>query len=407
MGRLLVVSFDAVGDHLFERLLAYPRFAGLAGESAVARNVRTVFLSNTYPVHASVVTGVVPGEHGVVSNTEVFPRRHPRWNFGARGIRARTIWEEAAAMGHSTAAVLWPVTGGARTVTYNIPEILALPGQNQVVENLRAGSKRVQIELFARYRRLLRGTAQPGLDRFVASCAAALLREKRPGLTLAHFTAYDTLCHEGGETAEVMDRAFAALDENLGVLLDAAGDGTAVIVFSDHAQIDTHTVVAPNDLLVDAGLLQKGRGLLQKDRGLLQRDRGGYRLGTDAHNGAFFECAGGSAFLHGGGLPPQTVEDVRDVVMRSAGFNRFLTDGEMRECGHDGLPFGFCAKRGYCYENYPKALKSQHGYPLDYERYAVFYLVRRKDHNGANMREEKNGGSLLDIAPLARDILAK
>ncbi|MDR1095715.1 MAG: ectonucleotide pyrophosphatase/phosphodiesterase [Spirochaetaceae bacterium] len=399
MGRLLIVSFDAVGDHLFERLLAYPRFAGLAEGSAVSRNVRTVFLSNTYPVHASVVTGLVPGEHGVVSNTEVFPRRHPRWNFEARGIRARTIWEEAAALGHSTAAVLWPVTGGARTVTYNIPEILALPGQNQVLENLRAGSKRLQIELFARYRRLLRGTAQPELDRFVASCAAAILREKRPGLTLVHFTAYDTLCHAGGETAEVMDRAFAALDENLGVLLDAAGEETAVIVFSDHAQIDTHTVVTPNDLLVDAGLLEKGRGLLQKS--------GGYRLGNDAHNGGFFECAGGSAFLHGSGLPPQAVEDMRGIVMRSAGFNRFLTDGEMRECGHDGLSFGFCAKRGYCYENYPKTLKSQHGYPLDYERYAVFYLARRKDSNGANVREEKNGGSLLDIAPLARDILAE
>lgn len=393
MGRLLIVSFDAVGDHLFERLLAYPHFAGLAGESAVARNVRTVFLSNTYPVHASVVTGVVPGEHGVVSNTEVFPVRHPRWHFQAQGIRARTIWEDAAAAGRTTAAILWPVTGGARTVTYNVPEILALPGQNQLIENLRAGSKRLQIELFTRYHRLLKGIAQPELDRFVTSCAAAVLREKRPGLTLAHFTVYDTLCHEGGETAEVVDRAFAALDENLGILLDAAGDDTAVIVFSDHAQIDVHTVVTPNDLLVAAGLLRMGRDGYQGD------DRG------DRNNGAFFECAGGSAFLHGNRLLPRMVEDLRGLVMRSAGFNRFLTDDEMRECGHAGLPFGFCAKRGYCYENYPKPLKSQHGYPLDYERYAVFYLVRQKDSNGNYITEEKTGGTLLDIAPLARKIL--
>jgi hypothetical protein len=396
MGKLLIISFDAVGDHLFERLLAYPHFAGLAGESAVSRNARTVFLSNTYPVHASVVTGVLPGEHGLVSNTEVFPLRHPQWNFQAKAIRARTIWEEAVALGHSTAAVLWPVTGGARTVMYNIPEILTLPGQNQVIENLRAGSKRLQLSLFARYHRLLMGIAQPELDRFVTSCAAAILREKRPGLTLVHFTAYDTLCHAGGETAEVVDRAFSALDENLGVLLDAAGDDTAVIVFSDHAQIDVHTVLTPNDLLVNAGLLRK--------------DRTGYRLGGNSGNGdtgAFFECAGGSAFLHGSGLASQTVEDARGIVMRSEGFNRFLTEDEMRECGHDRLPFGFCAKRGYCYENYPKALKSQHGYPLDYERYAVFYLVRRKDDNGMNIIEEKNGGSLLDIAPLAKEILAK
>jgi hypothetical protein len=106
------------------------------------------------------------------------------------------------------------------------------------------------------------------------------------------------------------------------------------------------------------------------------------------------------------GLAPETVERVRDIVARSEGFNRFLTDGEMRESGHEGLPFGFCAKRGYCYENYPKTLKSQHGYPLDYEQYAVFYLARRKDRNGNSITEEKSGGSLLDIAPLAREILA-
>jgi hypothetical protein len=389
VGRLLIISFDAVGDHLFDRLCAFPRFAGLVRESAVSRAIRTVFLSNTYPAHASVVTGLVPGSHGLVSNTEVFPRRHPRWNVQAKGIRARTLWEEAAGRGLTTAAVLWPVTGGAREITYNIPEMLIRPGQNQLIENLRAGSKRVQLDLFARYRRLLNGIAQPALDRFVTACAAAILREKRPDLTLVHFTAYDTLCHEGGETAGAIEKAFTAMDENLGALLDAAGDDTAVIVFSDHAQIDVHTVVTPNDLLVHLGLLQKNGG--------------DYRPG-----GVFFECAGGSAFLHipGGraaigreAIEQETIEQIREAVAREESFNRFLTVEEMRESGHAGLPFGFCAKRGYCYENYPKKIKSQHGYPADYERYAVFYLARWK--NGGAGR----GGSLLDIAPLAKEML--
>jgi predicted AlkP superfamily pyrophosphatase or phosphodiesterase len=386
MGKLLIISYDAVGDHLFERLLAFPHFAGLVRESAVTRNVRTVFLSNTYPVHASVVTGVVPGEHGVVSNTAVFPQHHPRWHFQAKRIRARTIWDEAAERGLTTAAVLWPITGGARTVTYNIPEILVQPGQNQLLENLRAGSKRLQLDLFARYHRMLKGIMQPELDRFATSCASAIMREKRPDLTLVHLTAYDTLCHEGGETAAVTEKAFAALDENLGRLLDAAGDETAVMLFSDHAQIDVHTVVTPNDILVDAGLLQKNHS--------------GYRYGD-----TFFECAGGSAFLYGKNLNAQTVEHVRDLVSRTEGFHRFLTEPEMRECGHADLPFGFCAKRGYCYENYPKAIKSQHGYPPDYEQYAVFYLVRRNDRKADRDIEEKCG-SLLDIAPLAKEIMA-
>jgi predicted AlkP superfamily pyrophosphatase or phosphodiesterase len=74
MGRLIVISFDAVGSHLFDRLLAYPRFAGLARESEVFRNVRSGFLSNTSPARTSAATGLPPGLHGLVSNTEPFPQ---------------------------------------------------------------------------------------------------------------------------------------------------------------------------------------------------------------------------------------------------------------------------------------------------------------------------------------------
>jgi hypothetical protein len=221
---MLIISFDSVGDSEFARLAEYPAFSAFHGQSAVFRAVSSLFLSNTYPVHTSVATGVAPGEHGVLSNTEPFPSRHPVWNSREAGIRAQTLWQAAAKHGVDTAAVFWPVTAYSKTIRYNIPEVLARPGKSQLITSLRAGSARLQLKLFLRHRALLDGIRQPNLDNFATACMADILREHRPGLALIHLTAYDALCHEHGKDSGALETAFEALDRNLGILLEAAGN---------------------------------------------------------------------------------------------------------------------------------------------------------------------------------------
>ncbi len=109
MSGLLVVSLDAVGDSLYKRLLSCPSFSALARESAVWREVNSVFPTNTYPVHASVVTGKNPEQHGVSGNTEPFPGEHPKWLYEEKHIRAKTLWQAAAEKGLDVASVMWPV----------------------------------------------------------------------------------------------------------------------------------------------------------------------------------------------------------------------------------------------------------------------------------------------------------
>ena len=378
---MLIISFDAVGNNEFECLAEYPAFQAFIKQSAVFRDIPSIFLSNTYPIHTSVATGVMPNIHGVISNTEPFPSRHPVWNTDENMIRSKTLWQAAAEKRIKTAAVFWPVTAFSKSIRYNIPEVLARPGKSQIMTSLKAGSTLLQLKMFLRHRKLLDGIRQPNLDSFATACMADILREYNPGLALIHLTAYDSLCHHNGRGSAALTAAYESLDRSLAILLDAAGEGREVILFSDHSQINVHTSLEPNNTLVTAGLLS--------------RNNGGYSPGQ---SGCFVECCGGAAFFHAGTLPSKRVDKLRKCFKQSEGFRRFLTDMEMRESGRDNVAFGFCADAGYCYEAYASGEKANHGYPLDMPGYTMFYMARGFDLKPGSVIQ---GGSLLDIAPLA------
>jgi hypothetical protein len=401
--RLLIISFDAVGDRVLDRVAALPNTAAFLRSAALARDVSSVFLTNTYPIHSSVLTGLPQGEHGLISNLEAFPARYPQWCYRSSLIRKKTLVQAAREKGLSAAAVLWPATGGSRDIRWNIPEMVPRPGDNQILLNMKNGSKLLQLRYWLRYRHLLDGTAQPALDRFSAVCMTEILRRYKPGLALMHFTAYDGLCHKHGEDFAVLDRALGVMDEELGRILEAAGDDTSVILFSDHAQLPVEHSIRPNEMLVEMGLLKKD-------------EQGSYLPGE---SGCFVECCGGSAFLYPGNLKNSntvggsntagggsttTIDAIKRKIEEGPGFNRWLRADEMKACGREELPGGFCALPGYHYEAYDNVEKGQHGYPLDYEGYRVFYAARGP---GIKPGTEFRGGSLLDIAPLALRLLGE
>jgi hypothetical protein len=388
--RLLIISFDALGDVFFDEMLTRPNFAALAARSRVNRGVRSVFVSNTYPVHTSVATGLLPREHGLVRNTEAFPKKRPQWNYLESAIKAETIWQQAAKAGKSVAAVLWPVTGGSSSIRWHIPETLAQPGENQILVNLKHGSAGTQVSALLRFGHLFKSAGQPHLDNFAAACMADILRRKKPDLSLMHLTGFDAACHKFGLRSEEAVAAMDALDEHLGMLLSAAESAKIenIILFSDHAQLPAEKPFLPNDILVKLGLLQKSKD-------------GDYQAGE---SGCFFESAGGSAFFHAGSLSDSETDKVKSAVFGLPGFARFLHRDEMEECGigqEGGVPFGFCVSPGYGLHSYETGEKATHGFPLDYPDYKVFYM----QSGPGVVPEQREGGSLLDIAPLARECL--
>ena len=384
MSKLLIISFDAVGDKEFNRLLQLPNFAAMAGRAAIVRKVQSVFLSNTYPVHTSVVTGVEPVNHGLINNTDRAPIHHPRWWYDAKRIKAPTLWDAAAKKGLTVAAILWPVTGKAKAIKWNVPESLADYGKSQVMNNLRNGSKFMQLKLLVKYGQMIDGINQPRLDNFTTACAKDILINKNPDLTLVHFTAYDTLCHRHGLDSNEINTALEALDNNLGILLKTVGKDCNVIVFSDHAQLPAGKDILPNEMLVEKF-------------DCTSKTADGFDMTK-----CYFECCGGSAFFRQYKLGDEEIEKIKEETAKLKGFNRFLTAEEMKVSGREGEAFGFCAEVGYAIHDFPTDEKGNHGYPLDYDNYDVFYMGSGPDFK---VGADEEGGSLLDIAPLACEIL--
>ena len=382
--KLLLVSFDAVGSDELVRLREMPNFKRIFANGAVFPGLKTVFISNTYPVHASIAAGVVPGVHGLISNVMVQPEKaRPWWNYDSRLLKAKPIWDLAAAKGLKTAAVMWPVTAYAKNIRWNVPEIMTREGESQVSANLRTGSKLIQLYSYLRHKNLLRGIEQPERDRFAAASMADIISLGHPDLMLMHLTAYDSICHKYGKGTPETDDALREMDLMLGMLADRAGfsEGkTSVIIFSDHSQLNVHTAVDPNRILDVLGYLR------YKEDGTV----------TDAR--AFFQNCDGSSFCFNRELDEDQLELVKNAVLADTAVERLLSNEEMAESGYAGkAAFGVCAKQGF-YFNPRNAEKATHGYPTDYPDYDVFFAV-------SEPWPEPESRSILEVTKAARIIL--
>ncbi|MCL2016483.1 MAG: ectonucleotide pyrophosphatase/phosphodiesterase [Defluviitaleaceae bacterium] len=344
---ILVISFDGVGDIAYEKMAAnaadYPNIAALKRDGYYKNAVSTVFLSSTYPIHATVSTGKLPKDHGIISNYADATRSDDaaEWAQMANMINGKTIWDCAKQKRLKTAAFLWPVSCGAK-IDYHIPEYHKQAGENQIICNLKYGSKLFQLKTFLKYKHLLDGIKQPNLDNFTTAAVCNLLdkldkTEKNPkknvDLVLVHLIAYDDFCHRYGNGNT--QPAQKALDENLGKLLKSWGN-KPVIVFSDHSQLDVAEVVNLENILPDT-----------------------------------FVQNGGSAFLKNAKILEDTEKSAKiDGLQNQPWFGRFLTSDELAESGQPSK-LGIAAKVGYSFGNKP--LKGDHGYPSNYENFQIFY----------------------------------
>lgn len=379
--KVLLVSFDAVGSDELTILRELPNFKRIFANGRIFPNLKTVFISNTYPIHSSIVTGVVPEKHELISNVMLQPQNpNPWWNYDSRLLKTEPIWDTAAKKGLKTAAVMWPVTAYAKNIRWNIPEIAIREGENQIIANLRTGSKLIQIFTYLRHHKLLRGIEQPERDHYATACMQDIICLGHPELMLMHLTAYDTLCHRHGRGSAETTDALRKMDGFLGMLADACGEDTTVIVFSDHAQLNVHTAVDPNRILEFLGYLKY------------------HENGTVSNERAVFQNQDGTSFCFNKDLNPEQLGLVRDAVLADPAVERLLTEEEMRESGFSGkAEFGICAKEGY-YFKASNNEKATHGYPTDYPNYDVFFAISKP-----NFQPESN--SILEVYRAAKTIL--
>lgn len=265
---LVVISFDGLSTMDFDIVSELPNFKAYIEGASYCKQVFSVYPTVTYPAHATIVTGQYPKHHGIINNTLLQPgRESPDWYWHRKYIKTETIYDLAIERGMTVAALLWPVTAGAK-IQYNMPEIFAnRPWHNQILVSLLNGSPFFQFDMNKKFGHLRKGIKQPELDNFTHQALLDTLRRKKPDVTLVHFTDLDTMRHYNGYDSKEAMAALKRHDERLGDIISVLKDcdmyeDTTLIVLGDHSSLEEDKIINLNVLLRENGYIyadEKGK----------------------------------------------------------------------------------------------------------------------------------------------------
>lgn len=200
-----------------------PALRGLLRDGSHAQAVVNVNPTVTNPNHTTLVTGVLPAEHGIYNNRPFAPTEKGAAGYSAYSqIKAQTLWGAAKAAGLKTASLFWPVTGDAGDIDFNPRE----------------------------------GSDED--DAKIADAAVALIKTQRPDLLTVHFVSLDHEAHKHGADSVEARAALERIDTALGRVIATtrqADPKSVIVVVSDHGFADLSQTVNLNVALVEAGFI--------------------------------------------------------------------------------------------------------------------------------------------------------
>jgi predicted AlkP superfamily pyrophosphatase or phosphodiesterase len=405
-GPVLMISLDGLRPadviEAKKKGLNLPNLTAFLQQSAYASGVKNVLPTVTYPDHTTLITGVWPDKHGV-GNNEVFDptgKNLQGWYWYAEDIRVPTLWDAVHEKSSVVGSVGWPVSVGALSIDYNVPEYW----RAQNAEDLK----------------ILRAVATPGLvgkleketkvplgalfgedpvhDVARTAYAIQIIADNKPEFMTVHLVSLDNYQHEFGPDTEKSKQALESLDADVGKLITAAkaADPTVTIaIVSDHGFAPVHAGVYLNQAFADAGLIKL--------------DEHGKLVSWDAYPWN----AGGSAAIvlknpNDEAVKAKVVEVLKKLAADpNSGVARFIDKKGITERG--GAPnaaFWVDFKIGYSGSSsftISKAwtLKGTHGYfPDNKEMRATFMIA------GPGIKAKKLGEiDMRDIAPTLAKIL--
>ncbi len=262
---VLLVSIDGMRPEYVLKADQYglkiPHLKRILREGAHASGVRGVLPTVTYPSHTTILTGVWPSKHGIYSNVAFDPQKlnAQGWLWYSEDIKVPTLWEAAAKAGYGVGSVSWPVSVGAKGVSYLIPEYWRAPKSDEDVKLIRALSSPGLVAEIQKTAGLYiddLDQAEAG-DRQRTRYAVAILRTKRPQFMTVHLAALDHLEHADGPFSPSTLRTMEQADGELGELEDAMSAVSAspvICVVSDHGFARTDHSFNLVGALNDSGL---------------------------------------------------------------------------------------------------------------------------------------------------------
>jgi predicted AlkP superfamily pyrophosphatase or phosphodiesterase len=243
------------------RGLKVPNLRRFLADGASASGVVGVLPTVTYPSHTTLLTGASPGRHGIVSNTTFDPMQinYGGWYWYATDIKVPTLWDAARGAGLSVANVHWPVSVGATSITWNLPQIWR-SGHSDDAKLIKALAT---AGLVGEFEAQL-GPYAAGIDESIESdenrgrFAAALISAEHPDFATVYLTALDHMQHLTGPGSSESHAVLERIDAIVGMLVATetrARPDAVVAVVSDHGFDAVDTEINLFRPFIDAGLI--------------------------------------------------------------------------------------------------------------------------------------------------------
>lgn len=256
---VVLISLDGFpGWALDDPSLPVPTLRKLAASGAIAKAMRPINPTVTWPNHTTLVSGVTPAKHGVLYNgllrrdPGVPPRVEP-WLPRDQMVHAPTLYDVAHARGMTTAQVDWVAIQAAPTITWEFPERPA-PDGPIAQELVKAGVlTRAELETFAARNIVWR-------DRIWTDAAIHILETHRPNLMMFHLLSLDSMQHRYGPRTLAATATMALLDAQVAQVVAAVERAgltprTTIFVVSDHGFKLVKRQIRLNVALAQAGLI--------------------------------------------------------------------------------------------------------------------------------------------------------
>lgn len=261
--KLLVLSMDAMVREDVAYLMEKPNFRKLFEKSAQVEKVRSVFPAITYPCHTTLMTGCLPGKHGIYNNIPFkdFEDGKTHWYLDSKVIRVEDIFATAKRAGCTTASVYWPITGNNPNVDFIINEYFFFYKEEDTLEGFRkCGANEQALAIVEKNREKIEKARkrESTFDNFIMACTCDLIRAHQPDVMLVHNCAPDSARHRCGVFGEGVKTALDRTEAWMGDLIEAmeeAGtfEDTNFVLLSDHGQLDYTRFVRLNRLFAQQG----------------------------------------------------------------------------------------------------------------------------------------------------------
>lgn len=307
---MIVVSLDGFPAFALEDpRLPVPTLRSLAKEGASATRMIPVNPTITWPNHTTMVTGVLPPQHGLLVNGTIVPQPDGPPKIDSvmskqQMVHAVTVYDLAYRAGLTTAQIDWVAINDAPTITWAFPE-KASASDSLVKEMIAQGALHAGDVADRPARTIL------WRDQIWTRAATYLIERHHPNLMLFHLLTLDSTQHQYGPKTLAAYDAMAFLDGCVRQIVDAVkqagrADRTTILVVSDHGfQAVTRQIVVPA-VLHSAGL---------EDR-------------------AYAIPEGGSVMLYARKKhDPQTIADLRRVFQSLEGVDRIAARADFPSLG--------------------------------------------------------------------------